>query len=110
MAVAVPFQGKFEPEVKIVNFMKHRIPEVINTALQRFNESNTDQRQTGFFGSPEMKKRFIDYTNSLIRYIEQNIKKADPKEQGYIEKKLKQLKADRDKLVSKLMVMKGHGK
>ena len=78
--------------------------------FSRTNGSNTDQSQTGFFGSPEMKKRFIDYTNSLVRYIEQNIKKADQKEKGFIEKKLKQHKAERDKLVSKLMVLKGRGK
>lgn len=110
MATLSDIKKKYCLDENIVNFMGHRIPEVINTALQSFNGSNTDQRQTGFFGSPEMKKRFIDYTNSLVRYIEQNIKKADPKEQGYIDKKLKQLKADRDKLVSKLMVMKGRGK
>ena len=94
----------------VVKVMGHSIPKGIWTAISRFDTSNTDQRQTGFFGSAEMKKRYIDFTNSMARYIEQNIKKADPKEQGYIEKKLKQLKADRDKLVSKLMVLKGRGK
>lgn len=89
----------------VVKVMGHSIPKGIWTAISRFDTSNTDQRQTGFFGSAEMKKRYIDFTNSMAQYIEQNIKKADPKEQGFIANNLKRLKTERDSLVSKLMVM-----
>ena len=91
----------------VVKVMGHYIPKGIWTAISRFATSNTDQRQTGFFGSAEMKKRYIDFTNSMVQYIEQNIKKADPKEQGFIANNLKKLKTERDSLVSKLMVMEG---
>ena len=94
----------------VVKFMGHSIPKRLWNALSNLNEEIIDQRQTGFFGSPEMKQKYINRTNSLIRYVEQNIKTADPKEQGYIEKQLNQHKADRDKQVSKLMVLKGRGK
>lgn len=94
----------------VVNVMGHKIPGGIWKIMQRFAGSNTDQRQTGFFGSPEMKKRYVDFTNYCIRYLEQNIKKADPKEQAWIQNQLKKDKAERDKLVSSLMVMKGRGK
>ena len=90
--------------------MGHKIPGGIWKAMQRFASSNTDQRQTGFFGSQEMKKRYVDFTNSMASYIERNLKSADPKEQAWIQKELKKDKAERDKLVSSLMVMKGRGK
>ena len=94
----------------VVKFMGHKIPERLWNALSNLNEEIIDQRQTGFFGSPETKNKYINRTNSPIRYIEQNIKTADPKEQGFIEKELKRHKADREKQVSKLMVLKGRGK
>lgn len=103
------FKKKYCLDEDVVNVMGHSIPKGIWTSISRFDTSNTDQRQTGFFGSAEMKKRYIDFTNSMARYIEQNIKKADPKEQGFIANNLKKLKTERDSLVSKLMVMKGRG-
>ena len=110
MATLNDIKKKYCLDEDVVKVMGHSIPKGIWTAISRFDTSNNDQRQTGFFGNAEMKKRYIDFTNSMARYIEQNIKKADPKEQGYIDNKLKKLKTERDSLVSKLMVMKGRGK
>lgn len=98
---------KYGLDEDVVKVMGHYIPKGIWTAISRFDTSNTDQRQTGFFGSAEMKKRYIAFTNSMAQYIEQNIKKAGPKEQGFIANNLKRLKTERDSLVSKLMVMSG---
>lgn len=110
MATINDIKKKYCIDEDVVNVMGHKIPGGIWKIMQRFAGSNTDQRQTGFFGSPEMKKKYIDYTNYCIRYLEQNVKKADPKEQGYIANNLKKLKTERDRLVSELMVMKGRGK
>ena len=94
----------------VVNFMGHRLPKALFTAISRLESSNTDQSSTRFFGSPERKKKFVDNSNQLIRFIEQNIKTADPKEQPYVQKKLNSLKNERDRIVSKQMVLKGRGK
>lgn len=94
----------------VVNFMGHRLPKALFTAISRLESSNTDQSSTGFFGNPERKKKFVEESNQLIRYIEQNVKTADPKEQPYVQKKLKNLKNERDRIVSKQMVLKGRGK
>lgn len=110
MSTIVEIKKRYCLDEDVVKVMGHSIPKGIWTAISRFDTSNTDQRQTGFFGSAESKKRYIDFTNSMARYIEQNAKNADPKEQGYIANNLKRLKTERDSLVSKLMVLKGRGK
>lgn len=110
MATLQDIKKKYCLDENVVNFMGHKIPERLWNALSNLNEEIIDQRQTKFFGSPRMKQNYINYTNSLIRYIEQNIKTADPKEQGFIEKQLKQHKAEREKQVSNMMVLKGRGK
>jgi len=94
----------------VVNFMGHRLPKALFTAISRLESANTDQSSTGFFRDPEHKKKFVDTTNQQIRYIEQNIRTADPKEQPYVQKKLKSLKNERDRIAAKLMVLKGSGK
>ena len=47
---------KYCLDENIVKFMGHKIPERLWNALSNLNEAIIDQRQTGFFGSPEMKK------------------------------------------------------
>ena len=93
-----------------VKFMGHTLPKGLFNAMTRLESENRDQGSTGFFRDPDVKKKFIDSTNQLIRYIEQNTRIAEAKEQPYVQKKLKSLKNERDRIVSKLMVLKGLGK
>lgn len=110
MATLQDIKKKYCLDEDVVNFMGHRLPKALFTAISRLESSNTDQSSTGFFSNPERKKKFVDNSNQLIRFIEQNIKTADPKEQPYVQKKLSSLKNERDRIVSKQMVLKGRGK
>lgn len=110
MATLNDIKKKYCIDEAVVNVMGHVIPRGIYTTLERIRSENTDQRQTGFFSDKERKNRFVKYTNSLFRYVEQNLKTADPKEQKYIQMKLNTLRKERDEIMSKLMVMKGRGK